>query len=230
MVHLRQEEKPQKVAWSFQPQLKFAVDHVSQVAQGVKQSDQLVLTLLCEHTSRESSFKYLKPNEVFHRRENFRLKVDVDSQYPIKPPHLDGSMGSFSMPSSFNVPSACLSASEELARRSAIYGSIADVMFSSIIHSLAPEDERASLLQERITIAAEASMRAITAAAGVVANLQFVRRDVVLDHLQLTQQNATRARTAPFMGNHLMGPAPKEFHAELQKLKRPTTAARRLVS
>ena len=66
MVHLRQEEKPQKVAWSVQPQLKFAVDHVSKVAQGVKQSDQLVLTPPCEHTSRESSFKYLKPNEVFH--------------------------------------------------------------------------------------------------------------------------------------------------------------------
>ena len=31
-------------------------------------------------------------------------------------------------------------------------------------------------------------MRAITAAAGVAANLQLVRRDVVLDHLQLTQQ------------------------------------------
>ena len=51
MVHLRQEEKPQKVAWSVQPQLQFAVDHVSKVAQGVKQSDQLVLTLLYEHRS-----------------------------------------------------------------------------------------------------------------------------------------------------------------------------------
>ena len=219
MVNLRHEEKPQKVAWSVQPQLKLAVDQVSKVAQGVKQSDQLVLTPLCEHTSWESSFKYLKPDEVFHRCENLRLKVDADSQYLIKPPHLDGSVGSFSMPSSFNFPSACMSASEELAHRSAMYGSIADVMFSSIIHTLAPEDECAPLLQERITIAAEASMRAITAAAEVVANLQLVCRDVVLDHLQSTQQNATRACTAPFMGNHLMGPAPKEFHTELQKLR-----------
>ena len=219
MVHLSQDDKPEKVAWSVQPQLRHAIDHVSMLAQGVKKIDKVAKTPLCEHTSRESSFKFLKPNEVFDRKENFRLKVDPDSDFPIKPPHLDGSLGSFTMPASFNVPAACVSASEELSRRAAVYGSIADVMFSSIIHSLAPEDERAPLLKERITIAAEASMRSITASVAVASNMQLVRRDVVLDHLLLNQSSASRARTAPFSGTHLMGPDPNQFYEEIMKLR-----------
>ena len=219
MVHLSQDDKPEKVAWSVQPQLRHAIDHVSMLAQGVKKIDKVAKTPLCEHTSRESSFKFLKPNEVFDRKENFRLKVDPDSDFPIKPPHLDGSLGSFSMPASFNVPAACVSASEELSRRAAVYGSIADVMFSSIIHPLAPEDERAPLLKERITIAAEASMRSIKASVAVASNLQLVRRDVVLDHLLLNQSTASRARTAPFSGTHLMGPDPNRFYKEIMKLR-----------
>ena len=219
MVHLSQDDKPEKVAWSVQPQLRHAIDHVSMLAQGVKKIDKVAKTPLCEHTFRESSFKFLKPNEVFDRKENFRLKVDPDSDFPIKPPHLDGSLGSFTMPASFNVPAACVSASEELSRRAAVYGSIADVMFSSIIHSLAPEDERAPLLKERITIAAEASMRSITASVAVASNMQLVRRDVVLDHLLLNQSSASRARTAPFSGTHLMGPDPNRFYEEIMKLR-----------
>ena len=219
MVHLSQDDKPEKVAWSVQPQLRHAIDHVSMLAQGVKKIDKVAKTPLCEHTSRESSFKFLKPNEVFDRKENFRLKVDPDSDFPIKPPHLDGSLGSFTMPASFNVPAACVSASEELSRRAAVYGSIADVMFSSIIPSLAPEDERAPLLKERITIAAEASMRSITASVAGASNMQLVRRDVVLDHLLLNQSSASRARTAPFSGTHLMGPDPNRFYEEIMKLR-----------
>ena len=219
MVHLSQDDKPEKVAWSVQPQLRHAIDHVSMLAQGVKKIDKVAKTPLCEHTFRESSFKFLKPNEVFDRKENFRLKVDPDSDFPIKPPHLDGSLGSFTMPASFNVPAACVSASEELSRRAAVYGSIADVMFSSIIHSLAPEDERAPLLKERITIAAEASMRSIKASVAVASNMQLVRRDVVLDHLLLNQSSASRARTAPFSGTHLMGPDPNRFYEEIMKLR-----------
>ena len=158
-------------------------------------------------------------NQVFDRKKNFRLKVDPDSDFPIKAPHLDGSFCSFSMPASFNVPAACVSASEELSRRAAVYGSIADVMFSSIIHSLAPEDERAPLLKEMIIIAAKASMRSITASVAVRSNLQLVRWDVVLDHLLLNQSTASRARTAPFSGTHLMGPDPNRFYEEIVKLR-----------
>ena len=87
MVHLSQDDKPEKVAWSVQPQLRHAIDHVSMLAQGVKKIDKVAKTPLCEHTSRESSFKFLKPNEVFDRKENFRLKeiqiLTFPSNHPI---------------------------------------------------------------------------------------------------------------------------------------------------
>ena len=54
MVHLSQDDKPEKVAWSVQPQLRHAIDHVSMLAQGVKKIDKVAKTPLCEHTSRES--------------------------------------------------------------------------------------------------------------------------------------------------------------------------------
>ena len=86
MVHLSQDDKPEKVAWSVQPQLRHATDHVSMLAQGVKKIDKVAKTSLCEHTSRESSFKFLKSNKVFDRKENFRLKVDPDADFPSNHP------------------------------------------------------------------------------------------------------------------------------------------------
>ena len=50
---------------------------------------------------------------------------------PIKSPHLDGSLGSFTMPATFTMPAGCLKASEKLTRWAAKYGTIADSMFSS---------------------------------------------------------------------------------------------------
>ena len=48
MVHLSQDDKPEKVAWSVQPQLRHAIDHVSMLAQGVKKIDKVAKTPLCE--------------------------------------------------------------------------------------------------------------------------------------------------------------------------------------
>ena len=104
-----------------------------------------------------------------------------------------------------NSPSGCLTASEELARRATNYGTIADVMFYSTMHPLAPENERAPLLTKHITIAAEASLRAITASVAVAANIQLVQRDVVLDHLLFQQLMVPWVHTAPFMGIQLHG-------------------------
>ena len=92
-------------------------------------------------------------------------------------------------------------------------------MFSSIVHSLAPENERAPLLTEHIAIAAEASMRAITASVAVASYLQLVHRDVILDHLLLQQPTVSRARTAPFMGTHLMGLEPNDIYQEIMHLR-----------
>ena len=92
-------------------------------------------------------------------------------------------------------------------------------MFSSIVHSLEPEDERAPLFTEHIAIAAEASMRAITASVAVASNLQLVHRDVILDYLLFQQPTVSRARTAPFMGTHLMGLEPNDIHQEIMHLR-----------
>ena len=51
MVHLSQDDKPEKVAWSVQPQLWHAIDHVSILAQGVKKIDKVAKTPLCEQSS-----------------------------------------------------------------------------------------------------------------------------------------------------------------------------------
>ena len=73
--------------------------------------------------------------------------------------------------------------SEELLRWAAIYGSIVDVIFLSIVPSLAPEEDLATLLKQRITRVAEASIISwITASVAVASTLQLVRRDMVLDH------------------------------------------------
>ena len=107
--------------------------------------------------------------------------------------------------STFTGPSACLNSSEELDWRTAIYGSLADIIFSLIIHCLAPEDEHADLLIEEIKITAQASMPSITAFIGLASNLQLVRWHVVLDHLLLMQPMVTRllgdCRVSCMIGN-----------------------------
>ena len=71
-----------------QPQLKHAIGPVSMVAQGIKKVGRLMSTPICEHTSGESLFKYLKPTELFDKGENFHLKVDSYYAFNVKPPHL----------------------------------------------------------------------------------------------------------------------------------------------
>ena len=75
--------------------------------------------------------KFLRPTEVFNKRELQTESGVVTWITPIKPPHLDGSLGSFTMPATFTMPAGCLNASEKLTRWAAKYGTIADSMFSS---------------------------------------------------------------------------------------------------
>ena len=82
MVHLYQEDKPQKVAWGIQPQLSHAIEHVSMIAQGIKKADKLSRMRVCDYTSLENSFKFLKPTEVFNKREHYRVKMDSQLGLP----------------------------------------------------------------------------------------------------------------------------------------------------
>ena len=49
----------------------------------------------------------------------------------------------------------------------------------------------------------------------MAANLQLIRRDVVLGQLLLQDNHVARARTAPFSGPNLVGPNVKEFDAKI---------------
>ena len=92
-------------------------------------------------------------------------------------------------------------------------------MFSSIIHILAPEDDCADLLKEKVKIAAEGSLWSITASVAIVSNLPLVHPDVIVGHPLLTQLTVCRARTVPFIGDHLMCPDTKVFHPEILHLR-----------
>ena len=65
MVHLSQ-IKPQKVAWGIRLQLSHAIEHVSMIAQGIKKADKLSRMPLCDHTSLENRFKFMRATKVFN--------------------------------------------------------------------------------------------------------------------------------------------------------------------
>ena len=120
------------MAWSSQPQLNPAIEHVSMVVQGIKKADKLSRMLLCEHASRTNSFQVLETYWCVQQERELQTESGVMTWItPIKSPHLDGSLGSFTMPATFTMPAGCLNASEKLTRWVAKYGTIADSMFSS---------------------------------------------------------------------------------------------------
>ena len=77
------------------------------------------------------------------------------------------------------------------------------------VHILAPEDDCADLLKEKVKIAAEGSLWSITASVAVASNLPLVHPDVIVGHPLLTQLTVCRARTVPFIGDHLMVQTPR---------------------
>ena len=69
---------------------------------------------------------------------------------------------------------------EELARTSAIYTSLADSMVASVIEELSQKDQRSKLLLEKLTINQEAQVSAVSAGFAAASNLQLLRRDALL--------------------------------------------------
>ena len=102
------------------------------VVQGIKKADKLSRMPLCEHASPTNSFQVLETYWSVQQERELQTESGVMTWItPIKPPHLDGSLGSFTMPATFTMPAGCLNASEKLTRWVAKYGTIADSMFSS---------------------------------------------------------------------------------------------------
>ena len=108
---------------------------------------------------------------------------------------------------------------EEFSRRAAICASISEAVFGSLINTMMPIGSRTRLQEEQVIIAKEAALKVITASISASANAAFARRDVVLSQIRLMPNLRSRARTAPFHGQNLMGPNPEEFDHTVLKLK-----------
>ena len=109
------------------------------------------------------------PTAVLQREESFRQRLTQES----------GSL----FCSSHIVKSAALLAAKELACRVAVYISLSDAIFSSVLNFLSSAGKMDDILMELLVITKEASHWAIAVVAAVIFNLQLKRRDV-LYHLR----------------------------------------------
>ena len=104
-------------------------------------------------------------------------------------------------PSSYQVSHRVCLDTEELARRSAIYASLADSMVAWVIKELSPKDECTKLLREKLAIIQEAQVSAVSAGFAAASNLQLLCRD------------------APFEEDHVVGPEPKVPHNRVRTIR-----------
>ena len=154
-----------------------------------------------------STFKFLTVKQIFPR-EPYRLKIHRDALYVPKPPG-DHGFSDNKAPSSYQVSHRMCLDTEELARRSAIYASLADSMVASVIEELSPKDERSKLLREKLAIIQEAQVSVVSAGFAAASNLQLLRPDALLKNFKFQPQVISSVRTALFEGNHVVGPEPK---------------------
>ena len=179
LLDLGDSEVTDRVSWLDQPSLKDTMASTACIAQGLKEDEEVKKTTLSEtlNTS-SSSFKHLTVKQIFPR-EPYRLKIHRDAQYVPKPPGETG-FSDMKAPSSYHMTQRMCLDMEELARRSAIYASLADSMVASVIEELSPKDERSKLLREKLAIIQEAQVSAVSAGFAATSNLQLLRRDAVI--------------------------------------------------
>ena len=206
------------VSWLDQPSLKDTMASMARIAQGLKEDEEVEKTTLSETLNTSSStFKHLTVKQIFPR-EPYRLKVHRDAQYVPKPPG-DSDFSDSKSPSSYQMSHRMCLDTEELARRSAIYASLADSMVASVIEELSPKDERTKLLREKLAIIQEAQVSAVSAGFADASNLQLLRRDALLKNFGFQPQVLSTVRTAPFEGSHVLGPEPKVLQNRVRTIR-----------
>ena len=160
---------------------------------------------------------HLTVKQVFPR-EPYRLKIHRDAQYVPKPPRENG-FSDTKAPTSYQMCQRMCLDTEELARRSAIYASLADSMVASVIEELSPKDERMKLLREKLAIIQEAQVSAVSAGFAAASNLQLLHCDALLKNFGFQPQVLSTVRTAPFEGSHVLGPDPKELQNRVRTIR-----------
>ena len=158
-----------------------------------------------------SNFKHLTVKQIFPR-EPYRLKIHRDALYVPKPPRENG-FSDTKAPASYQMSHRMCLDTEELARKSAIYASLADSLVASVIEELSPKDERTKLLREKLAIIQEAQVSA------AASNLQLLRREALLKNFGFQLQVLSTVRKAPFEGSHVLGPEPKVLQNRVRTIR-----------
>ena len=138
--------------------------------------------------------------------------------YMPKPP-VDHGVSDNKAPSSYQMSHRTCLDTEALARRSAIYASLADSMMASVIEELSPKDKRSKLLWEKLAIIQEAQVSAVSAGFAAASNLQLLRRDALLKNFKFQPQVLSSVRTAPFEGSRVVGPDPKALQNRVRAIR-----------
>ena len=225
LLDLGETEVPDRVSWLDQPSLQDTMASTARIAQGLKEGEEVVKTTLSETLNdNTSSFKFFTVKHIFPS-EPYRLKIHRDALYAPKPPGDHGFIDN-KTPSSYHLSHRVCLDPEELARRSAIYASLADSMVASVIEELSPKDERSKLLREKLTIIQEAQVSAVSAGFAAASNLQLLRRDALLRNFNFQPPVLSAVRTAPFEGHHVVGPEPKVLQTRVRAIRQ----ADRLIS
>ena len=218
LLDLGETEAPDRVSWLDQPSLQDTMASTARIAQGLKEDEEVVKTTLSETLNdNTSSLKFLTVKHILPR-EPYRLKVHRDALYAPKPPGDHGFINS-KTPASYHLSHRVCLDTEELARRSAIYTSLADSMVASVIEELSPKDQRSKLLREKLAIIQEAQVSAVSAGFAAASNLQLLRRDALLRNFNFQPPVLSAVRTAPFEGHHVVGPEPKVLQARVRAIR-----------
>ena len=144
LLDLGDTEVTDRISWLDQPSLQDTMASTARIAQGLKEDAEVVKTTLSETLNSDfPSFKFFTVKQIFPR-EPYSLKIHRDALYAPKPPG-DHGFSNNKAPSSYHMSHRVCLDTEELARRSAIYASLADSMVASVIEELSPKDERTKL-------------------------------------------------------------------------------------
>ena len=210
LMHLGDREVSDRVSWLDQPSLTDTMVSTARIAQSRKEDEAVEKTTLSESLIMDSSsFKHLTVKQVFPREPY---------QYLPKPPSSDGFSDS-KLPTSYQIPHRMSLDTEELARRAAIYASLADSMVASVIEELSPKEQRSKLLPEKLAIIQEAQVAAVSAGFAAASNLQLLWWDALLKNFGFQPQVLSTVRTVPFEGSHVLGPEPKVLQQRVQTIR-----------
>ena len=218
LLDLGDPEVTDRLSWLDQPSLQDMMVSTARIVQGLKDDEEVEKTTLSETLNTASStFKFFTVKQIFPR-EPYRFKIHRDALYMSKPPG-DHGFSDNKAPSSYQVSHRTCLDTEELARRSAIYASLAGSMVASVIEELSPKDERYKLLREKLAIIQEAQVSAVSAGFAAASNLQLLRRDALLKNFKFQPQVLSSVRTAPFEGSHVVGPEPKVLQNRVRAIR-----------